>query len=328
MRWISKNFIYIKKYGFMESVYRFFAVITKEEIWYTKIYKKRKIYYDKLTKDELKKELQEMFESSVGFACDLDHPRKFTEKIQWMKIYDSTPIKTCLADKYRVREWVGKKIGYEHLVPLISVWDSFDEIDFSKLPNAFCLKMNHGSAMNYVVRDKNKADIKKIEKKFRAWIDRPAEAITLEMQYKDIPKKILAEQYIEEMDGRLYDYKIHCFDGKPQFIQCIGDRDIDKHTGYQQHYDINWNKLDWTFGDYPDFPYDLDKPNKLEEMIDIAKILSADFNYVRVDLYEIGNKVYFGEMTFTPASGRYPYNRKWNESLDRKYGDMIKLKIN
>ncbi len=254
----------------------------------------------------------------------LDHPRLFTEKIQWMKLYDSTYEKTRLADKYLVREWIKETIGERYLVPLLGVWDRFEDIEFDKLPENYVLKCNHGSGMNLVV--KNNLDKEKAKESFDKWMNiNYAFCAGLEMHYADMPRKIIAEKYIEEMDGSLYDYKIHCFGGEPKFIQCIGDRDLKKHTGYQMNYDTEWHELDWTFEDYPRFPYEVEKPVCLEEMLDVAKKLSAGFSYVRVDLYEIKGKVLFGEMTFTPASGNYRYRGSFTRDVDMRLGEMIEL---
>ena len=137
--------------------------------------------------------------------------------------------------------------------------------------------------------------------------------------------KIIAEKYIEQLDGQLYDYKFHCFNGKPIFIQCIGGRDLKKHTGFQNNYSLKWEKLDWTFEDYPQFPYNVEKPKALQEMIEIAERLSKDFLYVRIDLYDLKEKVLFGEMTFTPASGIYPYKGTWTKEKNAEIGRYLNL---
>lgn len=240
---------------------------------------------------------------------DFSNPVAFTEKSQWLKLYDATTVKTQLADKYRVREWIVKTIGEKYLVPLLGVWERFDDIEFSKLPNSFVLKMNHGSGMYLIVKDKSDFDIDLARKKYNAWVKRPFEAQGFEIHYRPIPKRIIAEKYITEMADTLYDYKFHCFNGKPVFIQCIGDRNYSAHTGNQNNYDLTWNKLDWIFEDYPAFTHDVPRPEHLDEMVEVATKLSKDFRYVRVDLYDLPSQVLFGEMTFTPGNGMYPYKR-------------------
>lgn len=261
-----------------------------------------------------------------GGGVNLCNPQYFTEKIQWLKIYDTTSLKSKLTDKYQVREWIHEKIGSKHLIPLLGVWDTFEDISFSSLPQKCILKCNHGSNMNLIVNRTEMLDKEKYREQFDKWmcVDY-AFAGSLELQYKDIPKKIIAEKYIEEMNGSLKDYKFHCFGGTPVFIQCIGDRDLKNHTGYQKNYDINWHELDWTFEDYPRFPYEVSRPAMLSEMVEIAKILSKDFLYVRVDLYEIKGSIYFGEMTFTPASGYYQHKGTFTKEIDKRLGDLITL---
>ncbi len=318
----------ISEIGMRGMLYHVSSKMSKQnrEKYQTLYYCELDKYYSRMDQDELAIALQTKYEEAMGSKLNYISPKTFTEKIQWMKIFDSTSQKERLADKYMVREWVGRKIGEEHLVPLIGAWDRFEDIDFSTLPQSFCLKTNHGSAMNLVVKDKWEFNEKTAKKLFYWWLMRPFWAWSLELHYRNIPRKIIAEKYIEEIGGGgLYDYKFHCFHGKPQFIQCIGDRNLTAHTGYQQNFDLDWNKLDWTFEDYPAFPYCIPRPECLEEMGKIAEILSSEFNYVRVDLYEISGKVYFGEMTFTPASGIYPYKGTWTEKKDYELGKMLLL---
>lgn len=315
-----------KMFGFKEILYHIFMHLKFFKDKYKTLFmleKEKK--FKVMSKKELAKELEKIFRHKINNEFNIEDPVSFTEKIQWLKIYDSTPIKTKLADKYAVREWVSNKIGSEYLIPLIGVWDKFEEIDFSNLPNAFCLKTNHSTSMNYVVKDKSKINIKKVQNLFHWWMMCPFWVGSIELHYKNIPRKIIAEKYIVEMDGGLYDYKFHCFNGKPLFIQCIGDRDLKKHTGHQLNYDLDWKPLKWIFEDYPAFPYNVSKPKCLSEMIRIAKLLSADFSYVRVDLYEIGGKVYFGEMTFTPSSGFYPYKGTWTRKKDIEIGNYLDI---
>jgi hypothetical protein len=230
-----------------------------------------------------------------------------------------------LSDKDAVADWIKDKIGEKYLIPKLGKWNSFDEIDFDKLPNNFCLKMNHGSSMNYLVKDKNRMDKKEAKKNFSYWLKSPFWALSFEPQYRYIPRVILAEKYIEELDGKLYDYKIFCFNGVPKFILCIGDRDLKKHMGYEKIYDTEWNELDWTFEDYHRFTYCIPKPNKLTEMLNVATTLSEGFTFVRVDLYEIRGEVIFGEMTFTPGSGLFRYHGTWTANKDEELGDLLVL---
>lgn len=240
----------------------------------------------------------------TGFTCDLTNPGSFGEKIQQWKLSEDLSVQSRLSDKYRVREWIAEKIGESYLIPLLGVWDTFDQIPFSKLPNSFVLKANHGSGWNIIVRDKSVMDIPYAKDCFDKWLGLNFAYISgLELQYEQIKPKIIAEEYIEEMDGDLKDYKIHCFNGEPRFIQIIGERNHRQHSGKESYVDLNWDRIrsfSNTYKQYKDIPQ---KPNNLGEMINIAKALSEGFLYVRVDLYNINDQIKFGEMTFTPASG-------------------------
>jgi hypothetical protein len=253
-----------------------------------------------------------------GRRVDLEHPRTYHEKCQWMKLHDSTPIKTRLADKYLVREWVVEKIGAEYLFPLLGVWDRFDDIDFDTLPGRFVLKANHNSGGNIIVKDKSRLNKKLARRKFEYWQSKnQAYMNALELHYRDIPMKIIAEQYMEDESGQLRDYKILCFNGEPAYIWV----DIDRFTNHRRNvYNLRWELQPFMIS-YPP-KGDLPKPKKLDEMIRLAKILSAGFYHVRVDFYYVNEKIYVGEMTFISESGSSKFEpEEWNLRL----GDMIRL---
>ena len=263
--------------------------------------KKDYAYYSSLPPEKYPEELKLWYRRVTNEELDLDNPQTYNEKIQWMKLYDSTPLKTRLADKYLVRAWVKQKIGGEYLIPLLGVWDSFDEIDFDKLPNQFVLKANHGSGWNIIVKDKSTFDKEEARKKFDVWMHTNfAFRAGLELHYMNIPPKIIAEEYMENL-GSLYDYKVCCADGKPRFLWI----DIDRYTDHRRVvYSLDWERLSFQINekvlvDSRDYP----KPECLEEMIGAAEILCKEFAQVRVDFYVVDGKLYFGEMTFTDASG-------------------------
>ncbi len=234
-------------------------------------------------------------------SFDIDHPRTFNEKIQWLKLYDSTPIKTRLADKYLVREWVKEKIGEQYLIPLLGVYDRFEDIDFEKLPNQFVIKCNHGCGYNIVVKDKRQLSLTEAKQRVENWMHEEYAFRSFEFHYRDIEPKILIEQYMDDNTGDLRDYKYTCFNGVPEFIWI----DSDRHTEHKRNlYDLSWRQLPYKVNTkYDTFPSPA-KPDCLEEMTKLAGILSQGFPYVRVDFYIINEKVYFGEMTFTSGSGR------------------------
>jgi hypothetical protein len=251
--------------------------------------------------------LADWYREITGRKLDLKNPRTFNEKIQWLKLYDATPLKTRLADKYLVRGWIAEKIGDEYLIPLLGVWDNFDDIDFDSLPGRFVLKANHGSAWNITVKDKSQFDRAAAKRDFDNWMRMNfAYCAGLELHYRDIEPKIIAEQYMEDRDGCFNDYKITCFNGVPHYISVVSGRSSDDFRASSFYTD--WTAAPFTSRthgrDYADCP----KPEKLSRMLEIAKKLSGGFVLVRVDLYCINDeKIYFGEMTFTPLSGITPF---------------------
>lgn len=277
-------------------------------------------FYEKLPIKQYPKELSLWYKKVTGNTLNLIHPRTFNEKIQWLKLYDSTPLKTRLADKYLVRAWVKEKIGDEYLIPILGVWDSFDEIDFDKLPNQFVLKANHGSGWNIVVKDKKKLNIKEAKQKFDNWMHKNfAFTWGLELHYMNIPPKIIAEKYMADLDGDIYDYRFFCFNGTPKYVWV----DIGSGTSHHKRniYDVNWNFQNYHVN-YPQIVPAPEKPKTFDEMVRCATILCENFAFVRVDFYSVNDHVYFGEMTFTPQGGV----GKWeDETQNRHYGDLIKL---
>ena len=267
-----------------------------------------------------KDELKNWYKQIMNQDLNLNNPQTFNEKIQWMKLYNSIPIKTRLADKYLVRDWVKDTIGEKYLIPLLGVYNNFEEINFNKLPNQFVIKCNHGAAYNIIVKDKSKLNLVDTKAKLDKWMNENfAFKFGIELHYRDIPPKIIIEQYIENNGGDLVDYKFWCFNGKVEYILYCAERNI---TGLKmEFYDRDWNRRD--FMTSPSNTKKIDKPVNLEQMIRLAEILSKDINFVRVDFYRLDDgTIYFGEMTFTPTSGTV----KWlDEKYDLKFGQMIRL---
>lgn len=289
--------------------------------------KKIESYYRNLPVEEYPTLLKAWYFNQSGRKLNLENPTRFTEKIQWLKLNDSTKIKTVLADKYLAREWIAEKIGEEHLIPLLGAWDSFDEIDFDELPDSFVLKCNHGASMNIVVKDKRNADWIEIKEKLNRWMqtDFGFTMESFELHYRDIPRKIIAEQYMQDGDLLdLQDYKFFCFHGKPVYCQVIGSRSTNETIDF---FDMDWNHMPFigllTKGSHETFSStEIVRPKTLDQMIEAAKVMSKDFSFVRVDLYEINGKMYFGEMTFTPGSGSGSFEP---DSVDFELGEMLKV---
>ena len=277
-------------------------------------------YYSNATELLYEAELYVWYHRTTKQYLNLANPRTYNEKLQWMKLYDSTPLKTQLADKFMVREWVKEKIGENYLIPLLGAWDSFDEIDFDKLPNSFVLKANHGCGWNIIVKDKTDFDYNAAKEKFDNWMKQNfAYKYGIELHYLNIPPKIIAEEYLENNDDDLYDYKVFCFNGKAEHVMYLSER---KHGLKMAFFDLEWNKLDFTYS-FPKNEAEIKKPANLDLLISLSEKLAEGFPHVRVDFYILNDgSLKFGELTFTSASG----SCKWNPPEQNViYGELIKL---
>ncbi|MCZ9874328.1 ATP-grasp fold amidoligase family protein [Brachyspira hyodysenteriae] len=267
-----------------------------------------------------------IFKSHVGYEPNLENPKTFNEKLQWLKLYYHDPLMTICADKYLVRDYVKEKIGEEYLVPLIGVWDRVEDIDFDSLPNQFVLKVNWGSGQNIIVKDKSTLNIEETKNKLEYWMKPTSNHYyyIYEWPYKNIKPKILAEKYVmDENLNNLTVYKTFCFNSEPYLFQVIiNDKTPDEKINY---YDLNWNKLILK-QNYQNFDYDLKKPEALNLMIDIAKKISKDFPYfIRIDFYQINEKIYFSEYTFYSDAGIAKFEP---EEWDIKLGNIMTIPKN
>lgn len=252
--------------------------------------------------------------------CDLKNPNTYNEKLNWLKLHDHNPVYPTLVDKYEAKEYVARIIGNEYIIPTLGVWDTFDDIDFEKLPNQFVLKCTHDSEGLVIVKDKKKLDKNVAKEKIEAALKQNFYYIGREWPYKDVKPRIIAEQYMEDhVDGELRDYKFFCFDGEPKVMFIASDRASD-HVKFD-YYDLKFNHLDIK-QKYPHAQEALRKPVTFEKMIDFSKILSKGFPHVRVDFYEVNGHLYFGELTFYHFSGFMPFEPdRW----DKVFGDWLKL---
>ena len=252
--------------------------------------------------------------------CDLKNPSTYNEKLNWLKLHDHNPVYPTLVDKYEAKEYVARIIGNEYIIPTLGVWDTFDDIDFEKLPNQFVLKCTHDSEGLVIVKDKKKLDKNAAKEKIEAALKQNFYYIGREWPYKDVKHRIIAEQYMEDhVDGELRDYKFFCFDGEPKAMFIASDRASD-HVKFD-YYDLKFNHLDIK-QKYPHAKEALRKPVTFEKMIEFSKILSKGFPHVRVDFYEVDGHLYFGELTFYHFSGFMPFEPdRW----DKVFGDWLKL---
>ncbi|MCR5565556.1 MAG: glycosyltransferase [Clostridiales bacterium] len=265
--------------------------------------------------------LEKIYKQKTGNELDLKNPRRLTEKIQWRKLYEQNPLYSKLSDKYLVRKWVEDRIGADYLVPLIGAWGKFDQIDFKQMPDQFVLKTNNASHTNIIVTDKKQFMRKRWSAKRRMeyWLKAPfAFQEGLELHYQKITPMIIAEEYLPPVNGKssLTDYKFFCFHNTPYLCQVISDRSSGETIDF---FDTKWEHMAIRRPPYPNADNPIEKPEIYDQMIAIAAELCKGFEFVRVDLYEHAGKVYFGEMTFTPASGMMKFEP---DDWDYKLGDL------
>lgn len=253
---------------------------------------------------------------------DLNSPKSFNEKLQWLKLYDRKPEYTKMVDKYKVREYIANKIGEEYLIPLLGVWDDPDDIDFESLPNQFVLKCNHDSGGLSICRNKKSFDFERAKKKLKKSLNTNYYYSGREWVYKNVKPLVLAEKYMEDnCSNQLTDYKFYCFNGEAKFLY-ISTGLEDHSTARIGFYDLDFNRMEFRRSDYALPEKDPIKPQNFNEMIAIANKLSHGIPFIRVDLYNINDKIYFSELTFYPCSGYMPFEPiEW----DYKLGKLIEL---
>ena len=256
-----------------------------------------------------KKYLAFNYRWKIGHKLDWNNLQTYTEKVQWLKLYDQKPEYATMVDKYKVKDYVAKKIGTEHIIPTLGVWDKAKDIDFNALPQRFVLKCTHDSGGLVICKDKNKLDkeaaIKEIDKGLKMSFYMEGR----EYQYKNVKPRVIAEQYMEQEDGKgLNDYKVLCFGGKAKLIELHQGRYTDSHT--QDFYDRNWNRTNITQGGYGTrAKTEAPKPICFDEMIAMSEKLSEDMRHARIDWYIVNDKLYFGEITLYDGSGLEPFDR-------------------
>jgi hypothetical protein len=265
--------------------------------------------------------LKLQYRIKLGRKLDLKNPKRYTEKIQWYKLHYRNPVMMDCVDKYNVRQFVeGKGLG-SILNTLYQVVDTPDEIDFCALPEKFIIKTTNGSETNIICKNKHELDVVQTKDKLRHFLTMAEASAGREWAYEGSSKKIIVEQLLEDHnnpDGGICDYKFLCFSGKPEYVVY----DKDRFTGHKRNfYDTQWNYLK-VDSDCPCFGDSIPKPANFERMLEIAEILSKDFPAVRVDLYNIDGKIYFGELTFYPWSG---YVQFLPDTFDFTLGEKFDL---
>lgn len=291
-----------------------------------KLIKKRQIRKIKcmlscLIPDELY--IKYMFRKNLGTYPNLKNPKTFNEKMNWMKLHYRKNEFTDMADKYKVKSIVADKIGEEYVIPLLGVWDRFEDIDFSYLPDSFVLKPNNGCGDLLICKnreEKEKLDPDFWKKLFDINLSTKYYALSREWPYRNIKPKIIAEKYMSDTDesGELSDYKFFCFDGKPEMMFVATGRSTDCRFDF---YDMDFQHID-LYNLHPNADAEIKKPSGFEKMKELASVLSQGLPFVRVDFYEMNGKVYFGEYTFYHSGA---FSSFAPEKWDAELGSMIKL---
>lgn len=294
----------IKNFEFLKKMYiKFNNVLNKTLICINPILYSKRVY-----------------RKTFGKKLNLKNPVEFNEKLMWLKFntYYNNDLITQCADKYRVRDYV-KKCGCEEILnDLIGVYNNINEIEWKSLPNKFALKCNHGAGYNIICTDKNKLDEEQVKKQLSKWIKEDYSKIAAEMQYKNINRKIICEKYIDMGNNKLpTDYKLYCFNGKVKIILVMKDRES---IVTREFYNEKWERV--YLREYEGSPAQpTSKPDNLEKMIEYAEKLSKPFEFVRVDLYDVNQKIIFGELTFTPTGCL----AKYKNDVSKEMGSWINI---
>lgn len=263
---------------------------------------------------------KKIYRQTIGKKLNLKNPTEFNEKLMWLKFnkyYNNELITKCV-DKYQVREYV-QECGCESILnELIAKYDNVEEINWKQLPEKFALKCNHGAGYNIICTDKSKENEIEVKQKLNKWMKEDYSKRAGELQYKNIPRKIICEKYINMGDNKLpTDYKFYCFNGKVKIILVMKDRDT---VVTREFYNEKWERVH--LRDYEGSPTEATKkPSNLAKMIEYAERLSKPFEFVRVDLYDIEPKIIFGELTFTPTGCL----AKYTDEASKLLGSWIKL---
>jgi len=265
--------------------------------------------------------LKMLYRLKLGRKLDLKNPKRFTEKLQWLKLYNLKPEYTTMVDKYAVKDYVAGIIGKAHIIPTLGAWDRPEDIDWATLPNQFVLKTTHGGGGTGVVicSDKSTFNCEDAIAKLKHSMKANIYGELRELPYKNVKKRIIAEEFKTDGDGQLRDYKFYCFNGEPKVMLIASNRYTTHNFDY---FDVDFNHLPITSVAGPNSVEELSVPENFEMMKEIARKLSAGIPHVRVDLYSTSDGVFFGEMTFFDSSG---FDNMNSDAVDLQWGSWITL---
>lgn len=277
------------------------------------------VYIQYFVSDKLSLKIK--YKNTIGKNLNLDNPQTFNEKLQWLKIHNRNSLYTQAVDKYEVRKYIAVTIGEEYLIPLVGVWDKFEDIDFSKLPNQFVLKCTHDSGGLVICKNKNVLDIETAKNEINKCLKRNFYYVAREWPYKNVKPRIICEKYMLDESGTdLKDYKFMCFNGEVKCSFVCLNRNSPNGLNVD-FYDMKWNPMPFQ-RHYKSSGSITPRPKNFDKMVEFSRKLSKDIPFVRVDFYEINGQLYFGELTFYPGSG---FEEFTPESYDYLLGSWIEL---
>lgn len=292
-------------------------ILSKDGLWFALYYFLRLTYLDRLVPDEPYLRLK--YRCYTGQTLHLNPPRTFNEKLQWLKLHNHNPLYTKLVDKYEVKKWVAGIIGEEYVIPTLGVWDKTEDIDWDGLPNQFVLKCTHDSGGLVICKDKTQLDKNAATEKLKKSLAFDYYLAGREWPYKNVPRRIIAEKYIEDSQGELNAYKVFSFNGEPKMTQV----DYNRFKGHLRNlYNTDWERINATIC-YPADPNrEIERPKVLDELKKLSEKLSLGVPHLRTDFYIVDNKIYFGELTFFHGSGMEEIKPL---EFDRQLGDWKEL---
>ena len=266
--------------------------------------------------------LKMLYKLKMNTSLNLENPKTFNEKLQWLKIYDRKEIYTTMVDKYKVKDYIANMIGEEYIIPTLGVYDKFSNIDFSKLPNQFVIKCTHDSGGLVICRDKKQFNQNEAQKKLNQSMKKNFFHNNREWPYKNVEPKIIIEKYMQnEQDTSLSDYKFYCFNGNVKYLYI--SMGLENHqTARIAFFDTDFKPAGFGRSDYQTFDSIPNKPKNYERMKELAEKLSQNNPFMRVDFYEINGKIYFSELTLYPCGGFMPFQPK---EWDYKLGKLLTL---
>ena len=266
------------------------------------------------------KYIQMKYHMFFGRNANLENPKTFNEKLQWLKLHDHNPEYVKMVDKYEAKKYVAGIIGEKYIIPTIGVYEKFDDINFDDLPNQFVIKCTHDSGGVFIIKNKNEMDKRAIKKKINKHLKRNYYYTGREWPYKNVAPRIIVEKYINDEGSEIKDYKFFCFNGDPKIILVCSER-FSSNNMCKTWFDAEWRLLPIIENGHR-VDKSIRRPHNFDLMKAKASVLSKGIPFVRVDFYEVHGKVYFGEMTFFPASG---YEKFSPEKWDRKFGEYINI---